>query len=363
MSGKHRSSISLNCSVAALSGAESPNTPEILNAIINISSDHLETYARSTIKTEPSNNDNEYATNTNTVTAASSSCRFDFSGRFPSSSSSSSIYSAHAQCHSLQSPDNSLCHQGASPPGPGVTVKNYHSQFVKEGLKLKVKQKIKDESSSLSNYGSEDGDSKLEGDLTLEDAERRHRRRERNKIAATKCRNKKKEKTTRLIAEGEVLEIQNASLKEEIKKLEAEKRCLNDLLTSHEPQCKAKKLKLETNSRKDGNRCEFRSQDEFNRKEKPQVNRFHEEEKRQHLQRNSQIDFPYPGQYNNYSFDGDNMFIKQEADQCMDYFGQTEGYFQYGFHPSMNKNNIFDGQSLCLSNYPLSGADHMCLAL
>jgi len=273
------------------------------------------------------------------------------------------MYSAHAQCHSLQSPDNSLCHQGASPPGPGVTVKNYHSQFVKEGLKLKVKQKIKDESSSLSNYGSEDGDSKLEGDLTLEDAERRHRRRERNKIAATKCRNKKKEKTTRLIAEGEVLEIQNASLKEEIKKLEAEKRSLNDLLTSHEPQCKAKKLKLETNSRKDGNRCEFRSQDEFNRKEKPQVNRFHEEEKRQHLQRNSQIDFPYPGQYNNYSFDRDNMFIKQEADQCMDYFGQTEGYFQYGFHPSMNKNNIFDGQSLCLSNYPLSGADHMCLAL
>jgi len=162
MSGKHRSSISLNCSVAALSGAESPNTPEILNAIINISSDHLETYARSTIKTEPSNNDNEYATNTNTTTAASS-CRFDFSGRFPSSSSSSSVYSAHAQCHSLQSPDNSLCHQGASPPGPGVTVKNYHSQFVKEGLKLKVKQKIKDESSSLSNYGSEDGDSKLEG--------------------------------------------------------------------------------------------------------------------------------------------------------------------------------------------------------
>ena len=164
MSGKHRSSISLNCSVAALSGAESPNTPEILNAIINISSDHLETYARSTIKTEPSNNDNEYATNTNTATASSSSCRFDFSGRFPSSSSSSSsMYSAHAQCHSLQSPDNSLCHQGVSPPGPGVTVKNYHSQFVKEGLKLKVKQKIKDESSSLSNYGSEDGDSKLEG--------------------------------------------------------------------------------------------------------------------------------------------------------------------------------------------------------
>ena len=205
----------------------------------------------------------------------------------------------------------------------------------------------------------------LSQDLTHEDEERRHRRRERNKIAATKCRNKKKEKTTRLIAEGEVLEIQNASLKEEINKLEAEKRSLSDLLTSHEPQCKAKKLKLETNSRKGGNRSEFRSQDEFNRKEKPQVNRFHEEEKRQHLQRNPHIDFLNSGQYNNfdYNFDNNNMVIKQETDQCMDYFGQTEGYFHYGFHPSMNKSNIFDGQSLCLSNYPLSGADNMCLAL
>ena len=161
MSGKHRSSISLNCSVAAMSGAESPNTPEILNAIINISSDHLETlgkneslgetYARSTIKTEPTNNDNEYAINTNIKATA---CRYDFSGRFPASSSSP-LFPSH------QSPDTVRWHPGASPPGPSV--KNYHSQFVKEGLKLKVKQKIKDESSSLSNYGSEDGDSKLEG--------------------------------------------------------------------------------------------------------------------------------------------------------------------------------------------------------
>lgn len=361
MSGK-RKSISLNCSVtpASLSSApETPNTPEILNAIINISSDHLETLSRSAIKTEPTNNENnEYAANTNTITA----CRYDFSGRFPPGPE----FPPSVQCLDQHSSPEAGRHHRGSPLGPGVTVRNYHSQFVKEGLKLKVKQKIKDESPSLiSNYGSEDGDSKLEGDLTHEDEERRYRRRERNKIAATKCRNKKKEKTTRLIAEGEVLEIQNASLKEEINKLEAEKRSLNDLLTSHEPQCKAKKLKLETNSRKGENRCEFRSQDEFNRKEKPQVNRFHEEKKRQHLQRNSQIDFPNRGQFNNfdYNFDNSNMFIKQETDQCMDYFGQTEGYFHYGFYPSMNKSNIFDGQSLCLSNYPLSGVDNRCLAL
>merc|ERR1719264_2104748 len=174
-------------------------------------------------------------------------------------------------------------------------INRYHSQFIREGLAMKVKQKIKEETFQTSDasfgfHDINDGGA----NLTFEDEERRLRRRERNKVAATKCRNKKKERTTRLIAEGEVLEIQNTALKEELRKLEAEKRSLSDLLASHEPQCKAKKLKLETNSRKEGNRCEFRSQDEFNRKEKPQVNRFHEEEKRQHLQRNAQIDFPNP---------------------------------------------------------------------
>ena len=150
MSGK-RKSISLDCSVtpASLSSApETPNTPEILNAIINISSDHLETL--SAIKTEPTNN--EYANNTNTITA----CRYDFSGHFPAPEFPPSV-----QCHNNPSPEAGRHHRGSP---LGVSVRNYHSQFVKEGLKLKVKQKIKDESPSLiSNYGSEDGDSKLEG--------------------------------------------------------------------------------------------------------------------------------------------------------------------------------------------------------
>ena len=47
-----------------------------------------------------------------------------------------------------------------TPAAPPPSVKHYHSQFIKEGLKLKVKQKIKDESLS---YGSDDGDSKIEG--------------------------------------------------------------------------------------------------------------------------------------------------------------------------------------------------------
>jgi hypothetical protein len=34
------------------------------------------------------------------------------------------------------------------------------------------------------------------------------------KVAATKCRNKKKERTTRLVSESEILEMQNSSLKQ-----------------------------------------------------------------------------------------------------------------------------------------------------
>ena len=158
MSGK-RKSISLDCSVtpASLPSApETPNTPEILNAIINISSDHLETLSRSAIKTEPTNNDNEYANNTNTIPA----CRYDFSGHFHPAPE----FPPSVPCHNHHPSPEAGRHHGGSPTGPGVSVRNYHSQFVKEGLKLKVKQKIKDESPSLiSNYGSEDGDSKLEG--------------------------------------------------------------------------------------------------------------------------------------------------------------------------------------------------------
>jgi len=74
-------------------------------------------------------------------------------------------------------------------------------------------------------------------ELTAEDEERRRRRRERNKVAATKCRNKKKEKTCLLVSEGEILESQNKNLKQEISRLEAEKRHLVEILSLHEPSC------------------------------------------------------------------------------------------------------------------------------
>ena len=104
--------------------------------------------------------------------------------------------------------------------------------------------------------------------LTFEDEERRLRRRERNKVAATKCRNKKKERTTRLIAEGEVLEIQNTALKEELRKLEAEARSLTDLLRQHSKIC-ARKRKAESD------KCESRdpSQDPHRKQRKVEQNK------------------------------------------------------------------------------------------
>merc|ERR1719510_2477854 len=111
---------------------------------------------------------------------------------------------------------------------------------------MKVKQKIKEEISQTGDISLGFDDTMNDGGakLTFEDEERRLRRRERNKVAATKCRNKKKERTTRLIAEGEVLQIQNTALKEELRKLEAEARSLTDLLSQHNKVC-AQKRKLE----------------------------------------------------------------------------------------------------------------------
>ena len=80
-------------------------------------------------------------------------------------------------------------------------------------------------------------------DLTL-DEERRHKRRERNKVAATKCRNKKKEQTAILEAEGKEVERQNSNLKQNILRLEAEEKHLRSILHQHQPMC-AKRLKSE----------------------------------------------------------------------------------------------------------------------
>lgn len=73
--------------------------------------------------------------------------------------------------------------------------------------------------------------------LTAEDEDRRKRRRERNKIAATKCRMKKRERTINLVTESEALESQNIDLKSQVRNLEMQRRNLSDMLKSHSQSC------------------------------------------------------------------------------------------------------------------------------
>nr|XP_020028423.1 cyclic AMP-dependent transcription factor ATF-3 isoform X2 [Castor canadensis] len=74
-------------------------------------------------------------------------------------------------------------------------------------------------------------------EVAPEEDERKKRRRERNKIAAAKCRNKKKEKTECLQKESEKLESVNAELKAQIEELKNEKQYLIYMLNMHRPTC------------------------------------------------------------------------------------------------------------------------------
>ncbi|XP_012215339.1 activating transcription factor 3 [Linepithema humile] len=135
-----------------------------------------------------------------------------------------------------------------SPP----SVQHTCSQLIKEGLKLTLqtkrransttedsKKKTKKEDGSGADDEEEDEGSNNSGrsGLTPEDEERRRRRRERNKIAATKCRLKKREKTVILVQESEILETQNHDLKSQIQELETQRRRLVDMLSLHSPTC------------------------------------------------------------------------------------------------------------------------------
>lgn len=73
--------------------------------------------------------------------------------------------------------------------------------------------------------------------LSPEDEDRRRRRRERNKIAATKCRMKKRERTVNLVSEAETMEAQNIDLKAQLRSLEMERRSLTEMLQMHANTC------------------------------------------------------------------------------------------------------------------------------
>nr|XP_046228462.1 proto-oncogene c-Fos isoform X2 [Scatophagus argus] len=71
-----------------------------------------------------------------------------------------------------------------------------------------------------------------------EEEERRRIRRERNKIAAAKCRNRRRELIDTLQAETDKLEDEKSALQTEIDDLLKEKARLEQVLASHKPSCK-----------------------------------------------------------------------------------------------------------------------------
>ncbi|XP_072885088.1 protein FosB-like isoform X1 [Hemitrygon akajei] len=74
--------------------------------------------------------------------------------------------------------------------------------------------------------------------LTAEEEEKRRVRRERNKLAAAKCRNRRRELTDRLQTETDQLEEEKAELQSQIAELHKEKERLEFVLVAHKPACK-----------------------------------------------------------------------------------------------------------------------------
>ncbi|XP_078116552.1 fos-related antigen 1a [Sander vitreus] len=74
--------------------------------------------------------------------------------------------------------------------------------------------------------------------LSQEEMERRRVRRERNKLAAAKCRNRRRELTDTLQNETDQLEDEKSNLQKEIAELQKEKEKLELVLEAHRPICK-----------------------------------------------------------------------------------------------------------------------------
>ncbi|XP_005102859.2 fos-related antigen 2 [Aplysia californica] len=74
--------------------------------------------------------------------------------------------------------------------------------------------------------------------LPPEEEERRRVRRERNKVAAAKCRQRRVDHTNELVEETEELEAEQSKLESEIQSLQQEREQLEFILQAHQPMCK-----------------------------------------------------------------------------------------------------------------------------
>merc|ERR1719367_1944555 len=160
----------------------------------------------------------------------------------PSPSQPSPMLSSPSQSSSLLIPSPSTSSQSTPsqevcPPTP-----DFQSQVVKNEIKMKVAKNLRRISEESLPYPSPGSVSikkeRDQDDFTGDDEEKRRRRRLRNKIAAEKCRNKRKKAIEKLYSESESVAVQNARFKEDIQRLEAEHRQLLMVLEQHKPVCR-----------------------------------------------------------------------------------------------------------------------------
>lgn len=90
----------------------------------------------------------------------------------------------------------------------------------------------------IKSIGTTAGRRRRDEQLTPEEEEKRRIRRERNKVAAAKCRNRRRELTEKLQLETEELEDEKSGLQKEIDDLRKEKEKLEFMLMAHSPVCK-----------------------------------------------------------------------------------------------------------------------------
>ncbi|XP_077996204.1 cyclic AMP-dependent transcription factor ATF-3-like [Glandiceps talaboti] len=122
----------------------------------------------------------------------------------------------------------------SSDPSAAIIQNEIMPMLIKEGLKFAIQAKRK--AHGLNELKVEDRQIKPDI-LTLDEELKRRRRRERNRIAAAKCRTKKRDKAETLEQETKRLQQANAKLKANIARLESEKKYLSETLQSHLVLC------------------------------------------------------------------------------------------------------------------------------
>ncbi|XP_056150956.1 protein c-Fos-like [Lampris incognitus] len=104
--------------------------------------------------------------------------------------------------------------------------------------KAKTRGAVQSSSTASANKAQPSNRKGQKDQPSKEEEERRRIRRERNKIAAAKCRNRRRELTDTLQAETDTLEEEKTALQTEIADLLKEKERLEQILASHKPTCK-----------------------------------------------------------------------------------------------------------------------------